>query len=266
MNFNVIVSFTVPQANPDTLIGAFNYKKVFVTSLGSGFGNGYLGCYRSLSNGITYYIPKDSVQEFVLMDLSAQTGDTVFNVYYHNQNISVPLIGDFKVGGSWFTTVGSFNLKNLLLVDISTGYFTINWIEKIGGRNGLNNQVDDPWNLWQTYCMSAHDTTWVNNYNLVMYPNQTCQLDLGMNDHNSFSQIAVSPNPFTNQISISNYQSGSQLFLYDIFGRLIFTSIISSNGSVEFSSSLIDGIYFLEIKDVKGKRIGVEKVVKDKQI
>ena len=63
-NSTVNTAFSVPVTNADTLIGSFTYKKVFVSSVGSPFGNGYAGCYRSLTNGFTYYVPKDSTQEF----------------------------------------------------------------------------------------------------------------------------------------------------------------------------------------------------------
>ena len=58
----------------DTVINSNSYSKIFICD------SAYKGAIRE-TNQKVYFIPKDSVQEFLLYDFSVLAGDSLFNVY-----------------------------------------------------------------------------------------------------------------------------------------------------------------------------------------
>ena len=70
-----------------------------------------------------------------------------------------------------------------------------------------------------------------------------------INRTNSNNNIKISPNPTTNNLTISNLNSNAQIKLYDLTGNLVFSKLnITENKTNINISTLSKGIYILKIK------------------
>jgi hypothetical protein len=70
-------------------------------------------------------------------------------------------------------------------------------------------------------------------------------------------EISIYPNPFTDQLFIS--ETNSNLMIFDFSGQLVFESV---NETAINLSHLSKGIYLVMVKDENGLLLNVEKVVK----
>lgn len=75
----------------------------------------------------------------------------------------------------------------------------------------------------------------------------------------SKSNISVFPNPIKNSVTVNCDAEISKIVVYNYIGQLVLTS----NKKVFNTDSLISGVYFLNIFDIDGKKIGVKKVIKE---
>jgi len=66
--------YTSPNKN-DTLINSKIYSKLFEQI------SGYAGAFRGNTSGETWFVAKDSTQEYILMDLTKNVGDAIYNIY-----------------------------------------------------------------------------------------------------------------------------------------------------------------------------------------
>ncbi len=76
--------------------------------------------------------------------------------------------------------------------------------------------------------------------------------------------ISIFPNPTSNElfIEMQNIKDVS-ISIFNSFGQSVFTSRVQSeNGSIDISR-LRTGIYFVEIKDLKGNVLLSEKIIKE---
>lgn len=135
----------------DTVINAVQYSQI------SNCLNGYRGALRD-ANGKVYYVPKDSVQEYLLYDFTAESGDTVKDVYIEAlsfgwfpgqgslMDVSIGVVDSVLYGGIW--------RKRMRL----GGAY---WIEGIGNTQGL---LWDPFVnisnlLIKLECLSVNDSS-----------------------------------------------------------------------------------------------------------
>ena len=65
--------FTAEQLNGDTVINSLNYKKIFENSL-------YAGALRE-DNKIIYFIPGNSLTEYLLYNFNLTVGDSIINPF-----------------------------------------------------------------------------------------------------------------------------------------------------------------------------------------
>ena len=128
----------------DTLIGAINYTKVQIC-------NGtYVGAIRD-NGGQVFFVPKDSLTEFIAYDFTAAIGDTIHDVYMLHpwdfadlHDFVIQDIDSMLINGDY---------RTLMYLDFD-GY----WIEGIGCYQGL---FAEPWpnvSIYsvELYCM-AHN-------------------------------------------------------------------------------------------------------------
>ena len=75
--------------------------------------------------------------------------------------------------------------------------------------------------------------------------------------------VSVSPNPFSDRISISTLGSFSQedkIQIVDIHGRVVYTKESVDSLDLELSD-LLSGVYFLRYTNSKGE-VGISKIIK----
>lgn len=76
--------------------------------------------------------------------------------------------------------------------------------------------------------------------------------------------IKIFPNPTSKELFIKmQNREDVNIFVFNTFGQSVFTSRVQSeNGSIDISR-LRSGIYFVEIKDLKGNVLLSEKIIKE---
>lgn len=132
----------------DTVINAVQYSQI------SNCLNSYRGALRD-ANGKVYYVPKDSVREYLLYDFTAQEDDTIRNVYmeygwggFGLEELVVAQIDSILVNNSWRKRMHFYSGSS-------------EWIEGVGNTQGF---------LWDIYpnisnfwinleCLSVNDSS-----------------------------------------------------------------------------------------------------------
>ena len=77
--------------------------------------------------------------------------------------------------------------------------------------------------------------------------------------------VTVFPNPFTNELTISNAQGSeknkaTEIKVYDVFGRIIYSQSFSSSNFKLKTTNWHQGIYFVEVL-TNGNRV-MQKIIK----
>jgi hypothetical protein len=222
----------------DTIINSIPYVKLYYGLMGN-----YIGGYRSDTSGQTFYIPADSSQEFLLMDLTANTGDTVHNVLYtYGPSLYYPL--QYCVVDSVnYINDGPYSLKRLYVrfPNAPGGNEGLMWIEKIGPNGGFFNNNPAGLNYIFLYCMSFNDTLYISQSpNDPIYVSGQCIVPNGINDEINKSVIDVYPNP-TNSIftlQLTNRQFSNSIFtIANALGeKIIEQKIISNKTEINLSN------------------------------
>lgn len=132
----------------DTVINSVQYSRVDDCL------NGYRGAMRE-ANGKVFYVPKDSAQEFLVYDFTAQVNDTIRNVYTEYgwggvglEQLVVGQIDSVLVNNSWRKRMHFYSA-------------IAEWIEGVGGTQGLLRDLyPNISNFWiNLECFSINDTS-----------------------------------------------------------------------------------------------------------
>ena len=268
--------YSTPINKNDTIINAQLYVKTYDYT---GFPNlDYLGAYRSDSAGKTFYIPKDSLQEYLLFDFSKNTGDSIYNILYCDFPPYFSQI-DFYVDSVDNILIGPYLLKRMYLSNNiffpPTQYISpLIWIEKVGCAGGgfFNNIPTGLGGKWLN-CMSYNDTTYYKQFyvfpdtaNFYVYGN--CDTTVGVDEYSQIKpSFNISPNPFSDYITIKNTDGTNSynLKIFNSIGQLIYQKKdveINPETSTIKLQNLNTGLYFLIISD-KSKIIHTQKLVKE---
>lgn len=248
------------ELTEDTLIGLNNYHKL--ESAGNTYYNfdpnspqfyitGYVGAFRNdtLAKKV-YYIPKDSINESLLYDFNLITGDTIKG--YMEQ------LAKDKFGSTFYAVIDSVDS---VLVDSSyrkrwnfhtyNDYWGVIWnegeiIEGIGNGYGLLEgllpMMDDNGFL---LCYSENGT--------MIYPDGigTCTLITSNDFITKNENIAVYPNPANTiinfELPLPKDEINTQLQLFDITGKAVFTKQIHSITTQIDISQYPKGMYFYQL-------------------
>jgi hypothetical protein len=241
------------------IINSKKYIKVF------GNNNGQGGAYRSDSLGRVYFVPKDSINEYLLFDFSKQAGDTIYNVFTTNFSANTSSLEKYIVDSTSYITVGPYQLKVLYLTRNS--YYFYIWIEKIGCLGGgLDNiPCSFPASL---ICMSVNDTIYYNQGNCVMsfpytYDTSACTIPTKVQQINLKKAIEVFPNPTNGEIYFEKLpEEKISIKITNVLGLTIYFTYLENKKN--FSLSLSDkpsGLYFISIQTNSGKTIN-KKIIK----
>lgn len=262
--------------NNDTIINAKNYSKIAeVHSSGT-----YTGAFRSDTSGKTFLVPKDSLQEYLLQDLSKNTGDSVYNVYF---GIPGGYQINFYVDSVDHITIGPYLLKRMFLSPATNSNqllcggscnFPLIWIEKIGCADGglFNNMFQGLGASWLS-CMSFNDTIFYKVSGPGPYPDTFafyiyghCEVPLGLNKINQISEgISLSPNPVYNESYLKLMDADdliNQIEIYNSQGEKIKGNKNVNNATFQIKKlSFSSGIYIVKIITKKRKRYSMKFIV-----
>lgn len=256
----------------DTLINGKFYTKLFMGA--------FLGAYRSDTSGKAWFVPKDSTQEYLLMDLSKNTGDTIYNlISYGGSSIgSSPTIIDAVVDSVDYVNVGSYLLKKMSLHSFSlcsSDNTMWQWVEKIGAlinAGVIFNYMPCGFDLNFTYCMSFNDTIY---YYSAFFPNvypyllgSCSNFPYNINPIRFFENIAIYPNPFKNSLNVlfNIYLENYNINIYNTQGSICKSferhSSSSPNFPIDFSG-LKSGMYLIKIEDKQKNILVTRKIIKE---
>ncbi len=249
--------------NGDTLINAQNYHKLFtplVQYSSYGFpcgcsnywrGVGYNGCIRQdASSKMVWYINPGSVSEQLLYNFNAGIGDTIG---YPTTALAFCNYHPLIVSSIDSVLIGTDYRKRWHLT-----FFTEVVIEGIGSSRGiLETNCIYPNVVLQLTCFTQDGQT--------LYPDTltNCPLITGVGNIYPESFLStVSPNPFTNELSVATKRNEiSEIILYDIASRILLRQKFINSVSLN-TEQLAKGLYLYEVRSKNGV-IKKGKVVKD---
>ncbi|NOR87003.1 MAG: T9SS type A sorting domain-containing protein [Bacteroidales bacterium] len=91
------------------------------------------------------------------------------------------------------------------------------------------------------------------------------QIIVGIQEISNRSDIKIYPNPVSNQLNVSiadNFGEFKRIYIYNANGKLVISNPISSSNMIVDVSSLINGIYFVNLIDENGIIKGKQKFLK----
>ncbi|MCH2228727.1 MAG: T9SS type A sorting domain-containing protein [Crocinitomicaceae bacterium] len=231
----------VPSFNYDTLIESNNYSKVYKSNCDWSLG-AYVGAYRSLSNGETFFIPSGSIEEHYLFKHNVSAGDSII-IWKSIDGFSSP----FEVDTVTVSSQGYDSGIHTVYVDYGNTASPYGiWKEGIGSSQ---------WGLWTSdiqyfdfvnvSCTGIYDTTGTMFTAVDQCPN--CDYDVSLYELNE-SPLNVFPNPFNDELTINGLNENDILFidLYQIDGRYLSLVEIENNRSVNLSQ-ISKGEYILKV-------------------
>jgi hypothetical protein len=243
INHNFIYPPNTPQSfyyiyttnGTDTTINSINYFKLIWNT-----NDPYYGAMRN-DSGKVFILPKDSLNEYLAYDFTANVGDTIFNVY--------------KDAGAYTLYSGIENvvIEYLSTVDLGDGIL----------RKQLQTQNGKLWieGIGSTYGLFSEDSLNVSNYgsalscfsigNTSLYPtyaNVVCEMGVGLSSINENRNLLAYPNPTNAIFMIETKQDIKQFCVYDALLRKIEIPIqLTKNKLILNTESLMNGHYFVEI-------------------
>lgn len=209
----------------DTVLFDVEYKRIDTC------GGGYKGAIRVLNEQV-YFVPKDSLQEFLLYDFSLVFGDTAYDVYMEEPGGGA-YVRDVRIfyDNSWLGTPGR------RAFDTSEGV----WIQGVGSHTGLfmNSGVNVSNYLIELYCMSREDST--------IYGVAGCPVSLGVGSDLEASVPTLHPNPTSGSCRLQLGGAPMTLFVRTLTGSVVEVPMYISGSEVILDlAGLAPGLYMVE--------------------
>lgn len=220
----------------DTTIQSNTYTQVFYC------GNAYKGALRD-DNGIVYFVPADSVSEYLLYDFTAQENQVLEDVYVGNHFDETFILQDFTVQQIGTEIIGGVS-RRVVYAD------QFRWIEGIGCETGL---FMEPWANVSMYsvnleCMSVNGNT--------LFPTEgtgDCPLTVDVASVQE-TQFSVFPNPNSGRATLqfSSIQTQANIAILNQLGQEIESFTASNTDKVELNLAAPSGIYFVKVVSADG--------------
>jgi hypothetical protein len=226
-------SYRIPSTDFDTLINQIHYSKLFD-------GDNYRGSLRATGDhSKVYFIPKDSIAEYLLFDFSVKVGDTLFNVY---SNFFQGVIIDNRIIYEIDSILLGSKYHKLILMHGTNEEGEIKWLEGIGGLGGLleNYPIMSVSGDFYLGCMSHN-----SNIYFPAYSQGDCGT-VGINDNIQNYKMNIFPNPFESKLFIEGLTGQEEIKLFDFKGQCLFDRKAEFNSILDLDH-LPRGIYFLKI-------------------
>lgn len=266
--------FSLSSYLDDTLINNKLYNKLYYQySWPPAF---YCGAFRNETDAISYFVPPNSEQEYLLRDFTKHTGDTIRDVICHEEDPHDFMFLDLVVDTVEYKSQGPYITKVMYLSDIDDTipslFFDgdhITWMERVGSKGaGILNAFVDEQSFRQLRCMQYNDTIFYNEYQELLYTQGECAYPLGVEENTNINnQIHTQPNPFRDQLTLSNLPVHTPLTikLTNIYGQTVFTKVLYESLSeyvLHINSNLPKGMYLISIM-AHNKIITTTKVEKE---
>ncbi|HFA49627.1 MAG TPA: T9SS type A sorting domain-containing protein [Bacteroidetes bacterium] len=215
------------------------------------------------SDGPLVFVKYDSEDEQLLYDFSLEAGDSIALDIWSAANI-------FRVDSVKSEMLGG-QLRRVIYFGKKLGIPQEYWIEGIGSNYGLLQRG--------LYAIDAESSLLCHEFfdyflNLTdiecFFPDRPLDCDVVNATDHIFAEnksIILYPNPSSHHINIAinNRPAGTswQLSVYSYLGKKMEMEMVKNGGGFDLDiSSFPAGIYFIKIKDAKGRQIGLGKFLK----
>jgi hypothetical protein len=216
----------------------------------------YYGSVRD-ENGRVWFVPPDSTNEYTLFDLSASSGDTIYDVIYYQAFPAIwsgPELVDVVVLGVEQDPLWG----GRLVMQTTWG----EWIEGIGHRQGLLAEPDINVSGYQLRleCMSHMDTVRFRYYGAPPFEEPWTCSTIGLHipeKVDASRTFSIHPNPSTGSLILRStpaITAGSYYTVHDATGRIIYhKSLPVGADSVHIDlSGYAGGTYVVKLGDQEG--------------
>ena len=259
-------SFRVDSVKNDTNINTIDYVKLFYYSY-------YIGAYRNDTVGKKiFFIPVDSIQEYLLYDFSLKVNDSVKVIRRKQLWPAYPLsfvVVQLLVDSLTNKTIGPKIHKRIFLKNLSyLGFVDYMWTEGVGSDDGIISYSEYPGPY--LYCMSYKDTVYYfYNFQLAQESNyfqgrcDTIDIQLSINENLPLSEIQISPSPANASLKIKSSDKNIfplQITMYNSLGILCKYFVAEEDKPLDIFD-LPNGMYFLQIHG-KSKIYKSQKIMK----
>jgi hypothetical protein len=245
--------------NKDTIINSKTYHQLFYSLVDTIYNTDtsitYNGGIREYNKQV-FYLPKDSIHEYLLYDFSKNIGDTIqydYSIYAHQfydwMPINPIIISDID---SIMIENGTYR-KRFQLQHIADY-----WIEGIGNTLGLlfpaSAEPTDA-SVNTLGCFKQNETIiYFDNYYGVF---NSCFPYTGITEETAINNnsLRIYPNPVT-ETSIIKWNKDFQfstLEIYNVIGKSVLKTNVSNLSSFAIDGNLYkEGIYFIKLSDNNG--------------
>jgi hypothetical protein len=144
------------------------------------------------------------------------------------------------------------NVTHVKIIDVVG-----NISDEFASRDSEGNKINDPWPT--PFETGGFDLEAI----AVIHQNENIVLNYFENKRED--EFNIYPNPFQNQISISNLKNEFfEIQIFDFVGKLYYSEKINTQNNINIIelSALDRGLYFVKLIDAKGEVIGTKKLIK----
>lgn len=216
----------------DTVLFDVDYKRIDTC------GAGYKGAIRVLDERV-FFVPKDSLREFLLYDFSLHQGDTAHDVYMEGVGDQV-YVTDVRIFHDEFRP--EFPGRRVIYTEEGT------WVQGIGASSGLfmNSGINVSLYMIELYCMSRADT--------AVYGEHGCPATLGIASRLEDSGSGIHPNPTEGRCRLRFGDAPGSLRVRTVSGTDVEVPMVTSGSEVDLDlAGLAPGLYMVEAI-VRGQR------------
>lgn len=247
------------KPSPIYIVDTLNVKGKLCTygsKIPGGANTGFLITYQDA--GIVYWYRPGLDSFTVLFDFNKNIGDEwIIDGLYGGG--SSPCSRTVKITDKKTVNINGYNLRSIT-IEFSTGsvLYASTVVESIGG-------LQTPYPDWYPCMMSGHvdDFTGYRSLRCINHPDigfydfkqaPSCDYSVtSINENAKPIDVIINPNPFVTQFTLSNNIEGnSEMYIYDILGRLVLNKTITKGVCTISSEDWSKGIYVLKLVSSEG--------------
>lgn len=216
----------------DTTINSIVYRQLLVCE------SGYFGALREQDRKV-FFLPGDSIREFLVYDFNLSEGDTAKQVYEMGIYISSTRIVDLVVGRVDSVQIGSEYRKRIYVGEAAV------WIEGIGSSRGLFLESGANVSNYSTslVCASTDRTQYYPLYN----DDEPCaDVHVGIHQQMQTEGVTIFPNPANEFFYIHQpNEKNMAVSIGDARGRIVREMILTQKTNTVDISTLQAGLYWV---------------------
>jgi len=270
----------IPDVDYDTLINGLTYVKLMIVDAvffppftpwpdpSLVYGPGYYGAYRSDDLGRSYLkIPDGNWslggEEILLMDLTVQKGDTIWQLPTYSSYDFEYIFSDFRVDSIDYIENGSHNRKRIMLTNLNPPWgmeCDFHWVEGLGNvSSGFLNAVGCGLENVHLSCISISDSIFFGGWEWDPIPgNCYYPYVTAVNQEEIKIPLLVYPSPADDYVifELNTNDRNGTVTITDITGRPVATLPLTGQKTVWQTEGVKPGVYLYRLQGGQGSACG----------